>query len=191
MEGSVLLPGYDPRKAAQVTAYFALRAGGQINVLKLSKLLYLAEREFMARHDVPMFYDNLASMPDGPVASVTLNLINGNLEHAEWSKYIGPREGYTIRVATSNLGTGDLDDLSRADVEILESLWDRFGSMDKYTLRDYTHVKDNIPEWEDPEGSSRHIPHEKVFACLKKTNSKELAAEVISVRQLHRRLSEA
>ena len=107
----MLLPGYDARKAAQVAAYFALRANGGINVLKLSKLLYLAEREFMARHDAPMFYDTLVSMPDGPVTSITLNLINGNVEHPEWAKFIASRTDYTIRLANDELQLRDLLDL--------------------------------------------------------------------------------
>ena len=39
----MILPGYDLDKAAQATAFFALKAGGSINVLKLSNLLYIAE----------------------------------------------------------------------------------------------------------------------------------------------------
>jgi hypothetical protein len=37
----VMLPGFDLDKAAQATTFFALKSGGAINVLKLSKLLYL------------------------------------------------------------------------------------------------------------------------------------------------------
>ncbi|CAH1681162.1 hypothetical protein BOSEA31B_15139 [Hyphomicrobiales bacterium] len=36
-----------PRKAAHVTAYFAIREGGTIDALKLAKLLYLAERAYL------------------------------------------------------------------------------------------------------------------------------------------------
>ena len=30
---------FEPRKAAQVTAFFALKAGGKINILKATKLI--------------------------------------------------------------------------------------------------------------------------------------------------------
>jgi hypothetical protein len=90
----MLLPGYDVGKAAQAAAYFALKSGSSINVLKLCKLLYLAEREFMARYDTPMFY---------------------------------------------------------------ESLWTRFGSYDRYALRDWAHEWRNVPEWMDPRGSAASI----------------------------------
>ena len=54
--------GYKERKAAQTAAFFALRSGGSINILKLAKLLYLAERESMEKFDEPLFYDRLVSM---------------------------------------------------------------------------------------------------------------------------------
>src|SRR6478672_1543419 len=37
------IPGYNVRKAAQVTAFFAKKEGGAIEVLKVAKLLYLAD----------------------------------------------------------------------------------------------------------------------------------------------------
>lgn len=179
----MLLPGYDVRKAAQVAAYFALQQGKSINVLKLSKLLYLAEREYMARFDAPMFYDALVSMPDGPVASVTLNLINGEFDDERWSAFVAPRDGYDVRV-TDGVTLDSLDELSRADLGVVQDLWWRFGKLGRYELRDWTHRKENVPEWVDPQGSSRPIRHEEVFANLAKKDATALAAEVEEHRAL-------
>jgi hypothetical protein len=55
------IPDYNVRKAAQVTAFFAKKQGGAIDVLKVAKLLYCS----------------IVSMPHGPVTSMTLNYING------------------------------------------------------------------------------------------------------------------
>lgn len=183
-----MLPGYDIRKAAQTVAFFALKEGGAINVLKLSKLLYLAEREYMARYDAPMFYDKLVSMPDGPVTSVTLNLINGNAEDARWSAIVAPREGYDVR-PTAGVTEASLDELSRADLAILNDLWNQFGRFDKYWLRDWTHIPENIPEWKDPEGSSLPISHREIFSHLKKSNIETLVDNVDEHRRLARILS--
>jgi uncharacterized phage-associated protein len=185
---TTILPGYDIRKAAQVAAYFALRQGGAINVLKLSKLLYLAEREYMARFDEPMFFDNLVSMPDGPVASVTLNLINGDYEDRLWREFVQPRTSYDIRVVNGR-DMESLDELSRADLSVLEGLWDQFGAYDRYALRDWTHRPENIPEWVDPLGSSRPITHEDVFNYLNKPSPAMLAAEVEERRHLSEQLA--
>ena len=184
----MLLPGFDVSKAAQVVAFFALKSGGSINVLKLAKLVYLAEREFMDRFDAPMFYDGLVSMPDGPVASITLNLINGNLEDVHWSAFVSRRKGYDVHAAPK-ITDNTLKALSRADRRVLNDLWDRFGEWDKYKLRDWTHVKENVPEWADPQGSSNPIHHEDVFRSLKKDDSLALAGEVHEYRRLHEYLA--
>jgi uncharacterized phage-associated protein len=186
----MLLPGFDIRKSAQAVAFLAIKAGGTINVLKLSKLVYLAEREFMARYDTPMFYDRLCSMPDGPVASITLNLINGSFEDATWSAFVSRRQGYDVSVA-ENVSFEKLDNLSKADVKVLNSLWEKFGQFDKYALRDWTHVKANVPEWIDPRGSSNPIYHEDVFRYLKKDNSLALAEDVEEYRRVHEYLDAA
>jgi len=185
----MLIPGYDLDKAAQVVAYFALRQGGAINVLKLSKLVYLAEREAMRLYDEPMLYDHLCSMPDGPVASVTLNFINGENSDARWSRYVGPRNGYNIPAASPGTDVNELDRISRADMEILDFLWSRFGSWDRYKLRDWTHVPTNIPEWTDPQGSSNPIMHTDVFRFLNKPDPEGLGGDVEEVRELSKVLN--
>ena len=184
-----LIPEYEVGKAAQAVAFFALKEGGKINVLKLTKLLYLAEREFMARYDTPMFYDYLVSMPSGPVVTITLNLLNNEDENDVWAKYVGPRNGLDIPVQ-DKITFDDLDDLSIADREILELLWKRFGKWDRFRLRNYTHQKENIPEWEDPRGSSTSISHEDVFKYLNKKNSKALAKNLEEYRKTARYLAE-
>jgi uncharacterized phage-associated protein len=186
----MLLAGFDVGKAAHVVAFLALRAGGSINVLKLSKLVYLAEREFMARYDEPMFYDTLVSMPDGPVASITLNLINGNLEDDRWSQFVAKRDGFDIKVA-AGVTEEDLKFLSKADVKVLNALWEKFGKLDKYALRDWTHKKENVPEWQDPNGSSRPIHHEDIFRYLHKDDSLSLSENVHEYRRLHEYLNAA
>jgi uncharacterized phage-associated protein len=181
------LAGYDIPKAAQAVAYFALKSGGSINVLKLSKLMYLAERESMKRYDAPMFYDELFSMPDGPVASITLNFINGDNEEAVWSRFVMPRSGVEISAA-KNMSVEMMDSLSAADIEIFDDLWKQFGALDRYKLRDWTHVKENIPEWKDPNGSSYAIQHKDVFNYLGKDGA-SLQNDLEEYRQLSRSLA--
>lgn len=185
----MLIDGYDVATAAQVAAYFALKSGGRINVLKLSKLLYLAEREHMSCYDEPMFYDKLSSLPDGPVVSITLNLINGNLDDETWSRFIAARIGHEVVVA-DGVYRASLDHLSETEIEILDDLWGRFGKWDRYALRDWTHVKDNIPEWADPSGSSLPINHVTVFTGLGKAEPEMLAGHVSQRRGISKAFSQ-
>lgn len=164
------LTGYNVRKAAQVVAFFAIQQGGSINILKLAKLVYLADRGFLEKYDSPILYDRLVSMPHGPANSVTLNFINGLFEEtAKWDEFVSDREKHNVGVATRDLKVEDLDELSRAERAVLEDVWNRFGHMTQYQLRDFTHR--NCPEWEDPKGSSSEIPYERVLKYLRKDPS--------------------
>jgi len=183
------IAGYNIRKAAQVTAFFAKKEGGAINVLKLAKLLYLADREFMSRYDFPILFDELVSMPHGPVTSMTLNLINGLSEDRdEWETFVVDRAQHMVGIA-QDFTIEQLDELSEAEVHVLDIVWDQFGHMDQWQLRNYTH--ENCPEWEDPHGSSTPIPYERVLKFLRKEHSAEIAEEIETQRSLDRFLAYA
>jgi uncharacterized phage-associated protein len=177
------LPGYNVRKAAQTTAFFAIKEGGSINVLKVAKLLYLADRECLSAYDFPILFDYFVSMAHGPVTSTTLDYINGQQEDPEnWDVFISGREGHFISIARPDIKIDDLDELSDAELEVLEKVWGQFGHMTKYQVRDYTH--DSCLEWEDPHGSSTPIPYERVLRFLGKKHVAEIVEEIDTVRAL-------
>jgi hypothetical protein len=74
-------------------------------------------------------------------------------------------------------------------VHVLETIWDQFGHMSPWQLRNYTHA--HCPEWEDPQGSSYPIPYERVLKFLGKTASTEIAQEIDSLRSLDKSLAHA
>jgi uncharacterized phage-associated protein len=186
----MVIPGYSVRKAAQVTAFFTKKEGGAINVLKVAKLLYLADREFMSQYDFPILFDQFVSMPHGPVTSMTLNYINGLEEsRAEWGAFIVGREKNYIGLVNPDLSIDALDELSDAEIHVLEGIWDRFGQMRPFEIRDWTHA--NCPEWEDPHGSSTPIPYERILKFLRKEHSAEIAEEIETQRSLDKFLAYA
>lgn len=172
--------GYNPRKAGQVAAFFALSEGGTINVVKLVKLIYLADRAFMNAYDEPMLMDRLVSMRHGPVDSRTYDFVNEG--GAGWDEFISGREGHTVGVSNDTLTNDDLDEVSEAELEVLTNIWNDFGHMDQWQLVDYTHK--NCPEWEDPEGSSATIPYSRVFKFLGKKRPRELEQEIMGNHRL-------
>lgn len=184
------IPGYKVRKAAQVAAFFACKSGGTINVLKLAKLLYLADREFMDQHDMPILFDKLVSMPHGPVTSMTYNYVNGYEDSRDgWSEFVDDRAGYKLGLARPDITVDDLDELSRAELRVLNATWEKFGAMQPFELRDYTHQ--HCPEWEDPNGSSTPIPYQRVLKFLGKEHSVEIESEIESLRSLDESLAHA
>jgi len=171
---------YNVRKAGQVAAYFACQEGGTIDVLKLVKLVYLADRNSLGRYGHPIIDDRLVSMPHGPVNSITLNYINGTVDDlGEWSNYIGGRANYQV-AALKKFQREDFDELSDADIEALESTWKDFGELKKFEIRDWTH--NNCPEWEDPDGSAAAIPHERVLKYLKTPQAEEFSENLAADR---------
>lgn len=163
---------FSERKAAQVAAYFLIRASerqANITLLKLMKLMYLSERLSYERFGFPVIGDSLVSMPNGPVLSRTLDLINfGSSEDSgEWNMLIAERSGRDMALnAHDDLTTDNLRELSDSDVEVLDSIWQRFGRMSAIQLREYTHDSNNCPEWQDPDGSSVPIKLETLLEKL-------------------------
>lgn len=152
------------RKTAQMAAFFIKQQGGKISILKLQKLLYLADRESMKRHNFPMTMDRMVSMTYGPVLSGTLNLMNGSIRSDHWESLISDRANHNVALTNPLIKIEELDELSRADLAILETVWGDFGHMDQWQISDYTH--DHCPEWEDPEDSVKKLSFRSVLVAL-------------------------
>lgn len=158
---------FNEPKAAQAAAFFLLKTqSGVMPHLKLMKLLYLAERESMRLHGFPMVWDYPVSMPHGPVLSKTLNLMDGDEPSSAegWESWISAKENNALSLKRPGLITADFDELSVADVEVLESIWTQFGDMGKWEIRDYTH--EHCAEWRDPQGSSHPISIKRIFEAV-------------------------
>lgn len=158
---------FDEKKAAEVAAFFTLRERGVSDVLKLAKLLYLAERESYRRYGRPLIGDRLSSMPDGPVLSETLNYIRGHGRPPKaWANLFGPRDGNKLPLVDKDLTTDDLLRLSNADIELLEYIWEQFGSMGPLDAWRYVHDPKNVPEYENPGESSKPIKIDSLLTAV-------------------------
>ena len=158
--------GFNARKAAQVVAYLANKApDARLNILKAIKLVYLADRESLRQSGFPILDEHRYSLPNGPINSTTLNYVNGDLKDAAWSELIQDRANHELSVTPAGKACG-WDELSEAEVQCLDKVWQDFGHMDGYALRDWTHDPKNIPEWEDPNGSSALIPVRRILQNL-------------------------
>ena len=166
----VTTPFFDERRAAEAAAFLLFKAGGSLPLIKLVKLLYLAERLSLKRYGEPLTGDRLVSMPNGPVLSMTYAYINGALPSCEggWESWIADRAGHEVALRDESKIRSpeqDLLRLSDSDLEVLGDVWTEFGHWDRWKLVEYTH-SDACPEWEDPDGSSRPIAYELLFSKL-------------------------
>lgn len=174
------LVGFESKKAAQAAAYFALRSNGKIEKLKLIKLLYLAEREAMAELDHPMFYDEFYSLKDGPICSSALNGINGAIDINTWREYLNRNRN--VIIPNHKMTRDDFDEISNAELRILESLWDKFATCTSAQIRRYTH--DHCGEYEEVFTGRRPITYLSVFKALGKPDPEGLAETVEDVRRV-------
>ncbi len=140
---------FNHKKAIQVLNYFALKEGGIINKLKAIKLIWLADRAHLRRYGRPIVMDRYFALPHGPVPSNTKDLAEDTsfLSEEETNyrnKYIKGANRYSYK----SIESVDIDVFSDTDIQILDSVYEEFGSYDKFKLRDISH---EYPEWKKHE----------------------------------------
>ena len=146
---------FSTAKTCQVAALLLSNAGGRMNYMELIKLMDIAEREAIQRRAWPVTGDALVSMEHGPVLSATLDLLKGKVHNEYWGEHIQLSGRYDVRLRQ---GPGRAE-LSDTEVKLLGSVYDRFGHMDRFKLRDHCHT---FPEWRDPGKSSTPINLEEM-----------------------------
>lgn len=160
-------------KTTQAAAYLLRRHKGRMSKGILIKLLYLADRELLAKRGQPLTGDQPVSMENGPVLSKTYDLMKGAAleDRAYWEQYVSDaRKGESEIMLKQQAGT---DQLSKSELDTLEAIDHRFGKFSWKELVAFCHT---LPEWKDPGKSSNLIFIEKVLEAIGK--SKEEISEI-------------
>lgn len=179
---------FNERKAAQMAAFFLGQLPDRkMPHLKLMKLLYLSDREAVRAFGWPISGDRLISMPHGPVLSQTLNLMDGDVESQPggWEEWISDKENHELSLRQP-LNAAALDELAPAEVDVLKAVWDKFGAMGKWEIRDWTHQ--HCAEWKDPKGSSFPIRYDALARAVgfDEASAQELAAQIEAEQEIDR-----
>jgi uncharacterized phage-associated protein len=179
---------FNERKVAQMAAFFLGQSQeSRMPHLKLMKLLYLSDREAMRAFGWPISGDRLVSMPHGPVLSQTLNLMDGDVESQPggWEEWISDKENHELSLRQP-LNAVALDELAPAEIDVLKAVWDKFGAMGKWEIRDWTHQ--HCAEWTDPKGSSFPIQYDALARAVgfDDESAKELAAQIQAEQEIDR-----
>jgi uncharacterized phage-associated protein len=175
--------GFRSRKAAQVSAFFVARSGGRIDKMKIAKLQYLAEREFLGRHARPMLYDELYSLPHGPICSGALNGVEGKLVgREEWG--LVAANGRKDVVGADQFDRERADEVSDAEWRVISDVWDKFGHLTAAQLRAYTHNPANCPEYTEVEDARVRITYDEVFRALGFADAEGLARQADELSRL-------
>ena len=105
-----------------------------INRLKLMKLLWLSDRVHLNKYGRLILKDNYKALPHGPVPSATMDFSKNSIAN-------------NFHVDKYNLKSEKQFDpkyFSKSDIDVMDSIWDKFGSFDQFELRDISH---KFPEW--------------------------------------------
>jgi uncharacterized phage-associated protein len=182
---------FNEGKAAQAAAYVVKLNGGQMNVLSLIKILYLADRKSLVVRGRPITGDQMVSMPHGPVLSRIYDEIKwGEREEGQiqpWFEYLTERRSNEVSLREADAPTEELSDFERG---ILRESHNHYGRFGPWALRKITH---ELPEYQDPQGSSLPIDPEAILREAGWSNSdiQEVAMSAREESFLLRRLSAA
>jgi len=166
---------FNQPKATQAAARLLKSRGGRMSYMKLIKLLYLADREALARWGRSITTDAYVAMPHGPVLSQILDLINEQPDpdapESIWSRYISEPDHYEVSLKQADV-PGDL--LSEAEDELLDEIFAKFGHLTRWQIRDFAHT---LPEWHDPQGGAVPITVADILKAQHKTPEEIRAVE--------------
>lgn len=158
---------FDETKACDVAAFFLSKSGGHMSMIKLMKLMYLAERESLNELHFPLLGDNLVSMNNGPVLSKTYDLMKRKVNHLTWCEKISIKDAaHNIKLLKPIREMDDLLELSRNEIKLLNKIWEKFGHFSHSSLIEYTHGS-HCPEWRHPNGSTLPIRYEDILKSFK------------------------
>lgn len=153
-------------KISQVAGYILSKENNQtMSILKLMKLLYFVDRASLVKYGYPVSYDNMVAMPFGMVLSNTYNLASGTVksEPNGWESWVSDKQNHNVSLKKQNTDIDSFDELSEADIEIVDKVWQRHGDKDQWKLVDMQHDSTICPEWKDPQGSSVPVSYDDIF----------------------------
>lgn len=156
-------PSFNEKQTTDLATFFLEASGGVINKLKLMKLLYITDREAFIEFGTPITYDSYVSMKFGPVLSNTLDLMNGSygIEEGGFGTYWNEcilRDNVDQYLLT--LKKRWAENLSEADLEIAQRVYERYKNHDQWELSELTH---DFSEWQNPGKSRIPIDYEDLL----------------------------
>ena len=129
-------------RTLQASACLLRLDGKRMGYLRLLKLLYIADREWLAETGESITGDRASAMKYGPILLNVYDLVTGKGSQAGvWDDFIHT-EGYAVALV-ADPGRGEL---SRGIVDKLTEVTERYRGIDDWELSEQTH---EFREWAD------------------------------------------
>lgn len=170
-------------KTFQAAATVLREHHGRMEFVRLLKLLYIADRELLAKTGRTLTGDQPVALPRGPVLDTVYALIKGKGPEADqsvWGTAIRKDGREVVLDERATVGTGRL---TKAEVNKLREVCARFYDTDSETLSELTHKFD---EWAEvfEETSRNPIDWEKALIAQGMGELVEEARERLREREL-------
>lgn len=159
---------FDREKMVAILTLFASRVS-DLDALKSAKLIYFLDKRHLVRYGRPITGDDYFGMSHGPVPEKAYDIIKAALSKQtpvlppDLAQYLDVDfdRQYPRFVAKA---APDMDVLSESDVEVIEEVFNEYGRLSAWKLRDLTHEEPEVRESDE---------------ALKKTNRKSVPIPLI------------
>jgi hypothetical protein len=136
------------KKTTQAVARVIQKSGGPVDYLRVSKLIYLADRASIEKRRIPIVGGHYFSMQKGPAISEFMSFV-GTQSAPGWRRMISRRFGNEIRLE----GVPEFGALSDSELAILDETVARHAKRTTEELVAWCH--DNCAEYEEVEAGNR------------------------------------
>lgn len=150
---------FDEGKAAEAASYILSLGNGEMNYMKLIKLLYIADRISLSRYFYPITTDCYFSLKLGPVTSNILDCINHADErplNTPWNESIERSGRYSIKLRKPFRQYYT----SAEELDTLKEVFDIYRDDSQFDLSEISHT---FPEWSNPGDSRKPISIEDIL----------------------------
>jgi len=166
---------FDERKSTEIAGLLLKLGGDVMHYMALIKLMYIIDREALKRWGYPLSGDKYYSLPHGPILSRVYELVLEEPELSEsayWKEFIIRHKDFKIKL---RFNTPD-GALSEAEKTLITEVFNEFGHLDRFALRDLTHT---FPEWKNPGKSRLPISYEDILRAVgREKEADEIAGEI-------------
>lgn len=171
-------------RMASASAYLADAVGGDVDYVKLLKLVYLADREALRRYGHPITYDDHLALQMGPVPDDTYQVLEHKESAPHWCEAIKIVGEKGHRVVLPIIKSEDAAKVfSPAEREILDGIVRQHGHKSRQRLISETH---RLREWQQVRNvrQAKKITYEDILMALgrNKAEASEMASEIRAYR---------
>jgi hypothetical protein len=173
---------FDITKATEAACQFLRREGGSIKIMKLVKLVYLLDRLSVARRGIPVVGGAYFSLPNGPITSEFLDLINSGclwgVADCRWEEFVSDRQDHEVAM----IKEASRDHLSDSEIDLIDAIYQEHGKKDQWELRDWCH--EHCAEWTPLEQGREFIAIDRIARAVGKTDE-QIARLKEQTEELH------